>query len=595
MIPQQEQAQQEEKQTRPVSISIEQILDNSWDGVQDNLYCHDLPYPVIEQNSATNTACIDMTNHQITMNQGFISHLSSKGLNYSTIFNGLLSHEAGHFKVVPWDLETLMMMLFKAEKICAEKKDIITNYFMDVTLNLDLMLNKHTDDVRHIYRALGKHSDVDAVLANLYEYKTGKDFKAPRLHYKLKSAFKELCKIKYTKPLKGSRKSLFRNKDGMLYSNLEQFAEILNKIIDDDKSNKPPGGMSQGGNGGGNGRGNGNERYCLSDIDRFSISAYDKDEIDKALKEVAKKLESPEDFAGIYGFVFKEIEKNNQDDDINGTVRVLGIGAGTGEIRKGQQNLQLEALIQFYTVKSEACEDMYIKPKDNPKKSGLLFDNIKSWEADDPYTNIDVFNSYCKIMPDITKTKIKTQDSIEEPGQSKSIPDLLLMIDSSISMDNPANENSNAVLGSICAARQYLKKGSRVAVVNFSSRTEVYDFSSDYNQVAEGIIRYQSGGTHLNADVIDDIVSKSEKDLDIMLITDGGIANIIDVMDSLNKKKKTNRVTILNIDSWLSFESENVYGVSKDKEEGGINVYNINHEEDIPGIIIGDMIKGGVV
>ena len=568
-VPEKREEKEKQETPRVNNLSLDEELENAWEHVQEKLYCYELTFPEIKEGARTNTACIDMSNHKITINKSFVNYLASKGMDYQTIFRSILSHEAGHFKIMPWDLKNLVMMLYTAEKVCGDKKDVVSNYFMDVSLNLDLMLNKHNDDIHQLYKHLDKNSKIDNLLIHLYSLKTGWNFNSPKLPHELK---------KDHLPKLGEIKFKQKNK---AYENLIRFIQVIKDLIDEEEKKQWPGG---------NGKGNG--KYSLSGIDRFGIGAYDKNEIRRALRELAEELESPADFAGVYKFVKNAEKKPDENKDNGKDKKGLGIGSGTKEITSQEPELNLEALIEFYTAKSEAYH-IHVKEKHTPKSGDkLIKSELKSWEAEDPYLDIDVFNSYGKFFPGITKSWNYT--SAEQGKQkSKSTPELLLMIDSSGSMTDPAEENSNAVLGAICAARQYLKKNSKVAVVNFSDETRAYGFNDDYKRVAERIIQYQCGGTTLADDAIGQLVSKTKKEVDIMLITDGGIWNLKSVMHKLNEKKNTNRITILNITGW--YGSSDLYGLKSGGGKNKISVYNIKKEKDIPKIVVGNMIKAGVI
>jgi|GEM_PF-2044591 len=559
--------------------SLDEELEKAWEWVQRRLYCYDLPFPRIEEdtpNNPTRTACINMVNHQITINKKFIDYLASKGLDYQTILRGVLSHEAGHFKVMPWDLKNFLVLLFHAEKICNDKKDKVTNYFMDVSLNLELILNKHNNHLYEVYKHLDKKSRIDNLLGHLYSLKTGLDFNNPRLPRELKKHLLELGRIRFT------------NNKKKVYKNLKRFAGIIKDLVNEEDSEKEKElGNSTDGN-------LNYPDYSLSRIDTFGIEAYDKNEIRRALKEIAEELRSPSDFIEVYEFVRRiEKEANRRRDNKS---KGLGVGIGTRKVtsEEPESNSLLEALIEFYTVKSES-HMISIKEKECHRSSkNLMKSELRPWEAEDPYLNIDVFNSYGKFFPNITKSW-DYSDTQQGRQESRIIPDLLLMIDSSGSMIDPAKKNSNAVLGAICAARQYLRRGSSVAVINFSTFTKAYGFSQEYKKIAERIIQYQGGWTMLSEKAINKLISGAQREVDIMLITDGGIWNLNKIMTDLNKRSNTNRITIIHIPLWSDLSDYHTTNPGSKEEAGKINIYRVRRESDIPKIVIKDMTKGGVM
>ncbi|MBN2052848.1 VWA domain-containing protein [Candidatus Woesearchaeota archaeon] len=574
--------------------SLEDELEQSWEYVQKKLYAYELPYPVINDDARTNTACIDMTDHQISIRKEFIDYLKSRGLDYSTILKGLLMHEAGHFKIIPWDLKNLIMMLYKAEEVCGSgsKKDTITNYFMDVTLNLDLMLSKRDDSVHQIYKAMEKTSKVDILLSHLYDFKAGMDFSSPRLPSGLENHLKELKKIKFT-----SRRRT--------YANLKRFAEIINDLIEDEQ-NKSQQDTTNPFEKLKDRQRNSSQSKPSGPLDDFSLKAYDKNEVERALKEIAKEMKKPSNYKKLYKFVKEEEkqvekeaaakEKANGSDKTNGSdanddkqKQCRGL-TGWQRNENNQGYDANEALIKFYTAKAEAyeigLEDKSVLGGGDQTKS-----EFKPWAVEDPYFSIDIFNSYGRFIPEISKSW--KESSFEGEKETIAPPDLLVMIDSSGSMPNPAEDLSPAALGALCAARKYLKKESRVAVVNFGDHTKTTGFTRDYDTIAKKILHYQCGGTELLNDKVYEMISKNNKEVDIMLISDGFIYNYDEVMRKLTSRKNTNRITIMEITRYNILGGFS--GGSSRFQNDKIHVFPIANEEDIPKVVVNDLQNRGMV
>jgi hypothetical protein len=559
------------KDTHKPSLSLDEELEIAWEYVQKKLCCYELPYPQINDSGKTTTASIDMSNHQIIVSKVFPDYLAKRGVDYGTSLRALLMHEAGHYKRMPWDLKNLIMLLYTAQKECGEgsKKDLVANYFMDVCVNLDLILNEGEDSLRQIYKASEKKSKIDMLLSNLYDFKagnlkSGKDFGSPPLPAELKPKLEELKKIKFT-----SRKRA--------YANMSRFASIVKDLLPDEEQEK--------------------NNYSSNRFDDFSLKAYDMKEIDRAMKEIAKEMAKPSNYRKIYKFVEDEkqrldaqqVEESEELADDLKKGKKSGIkGMKSNPDNKGYD--PIDALIKFYSTKAEAYE-MTVEDKSVIGGGDSFKSEFKPWEIEDHYQSVDVFNSYGKFLPEISKSWKDSGTAGEKV--TKATPDLLVMIDSSGSMPNPHYELSHAALGGICAARQYLKKGSQVAVVNFSDKTRVTGFSDDYKKIVEKMLHFQNGGTELHNWPVYEIISKHNKEVDILMVSDGFIYNYENVMKELSKRKNANRVTILeivrsNILGGFSGGADNFKG-------GNINVYPIISEQDIPKVIVSDMKSNGVM
>ncbi|MBN2458876.1 hypothetical protein JXB28_01200 [Candidatus Woesearchaeota archaeon] len=558
-------------------LSIDDELEKAWDYVQKRLYCFELQFPKLVESDEVETACISMKSHEISIQKKFVDHLRGKGLDYQTIFRGLLLHEAGHYKIMPWDLKNMIMLTYRIEKACPEKKDELSNYFMDVCLNLELMLDKREDSIRRIYQKLDKSSNTEAVLSHLYAFKTGMDFDVPTIGKGLRQKVDELGKIKFT-----SRKRA--------YQNAERFARILAELDEQEKQEGNKGKSSSGKSGG----------YSLSKVDGFGLGAYDEKEVERALKDIAKELEKPDNYKKLHDFVRQEQERlkgqetGAKDDGLSdvgkpgATRKGLPI-AGSGRSRAPGRDPK-DALIDFYNAKAESYE-ILVEDRDVIGGGENASTQLKPWEIDEPVARVDVFNSYGKYLPEISKSW--NEEGSRGEKKTKGTPDLLVMIDSSCSMADPAEELSYAALGGVCAARQYLRKGSKVAVVNFSSETKASNFLDDPRKVSKNILHYQEGGTRLETEKMHEVLSRNKNSVDIMLISDGYIYNYDEVMRGLVSKKNTNRITVLEIASGFCFG-----GFSGDTgrfRHKKIQLYTIKDETDIPGIVVGDMGRNGVM
>jgi hypothetical protein len=261
-------------------------------------------------------------------------------------------------------------------------------------------------------------------------------------------------------------------------------------------------------------------------------------------------------------------------------------GRGRLDVRKKVS----DATRAFYSAKAERYE-VVVEDKNVLGGGESSKSELKNWEIDDPYTNVDIFNSYGRFFPEITKSWAESGNTGEKPV--KATPDLMVLIDSSSSMTDPSDNMSYAALGGLCAARQYLRKGSSVSVVNFGSVTKVFPFSKDYDDVASRILYFPGGGTELDTKKVFDEISKNSREVDVLLLSDGMIYDYNSVMKGFVEKKNTNRITVVEI-PLFGFLGGFSMDDSRFKDEK-IKLYSIKKEEDIPELVIGDMHDGGVV
>ncbi|MHA1391484.1 MAG: vWA domain-containing protein, partial [Promethearchaeota archaeon] len=174
------------------------------------------------------------------------------------------------------------------------------------------------------------------------------------------------------------------------------------------------------------------------------------------------------------------------------------------------------------------------------KPGGQLPIYPEVWHLGEPLEDLDIVQTILNspvIIPNIT-----TRKWVKNYGKGhlteKQIPDLLLVLDSSGSMNwNYLAKSSRgvyhtALLASFAALHFAAKKGVKFSVINFSNRADVCDWTADYQKAERTLLRYQGGGTHLPIKEILKQTEKSERECLIFIITDFGIYN-------WSKSKKT--------------------------------------------------------
>ena len=155
------------------------------------------------------------------------------------------------------------------------------------------------------------------------------------------------------------------------------------------------------------------------------------------------------------------------------------------------------------------------------------------WHLGEPIEDLDIVQTILNspvIIPNIT-----TRKWVKNYGKGhlieKQIPDLLLVLDSSGSMNwnylakSPRGVYHTALVASFAALHFAAKKGVKFSVINFSNRADVCDWTVDYQKAERTLLRYQGGGTHLPIKEILKQTEKSERDCLIFIITDFGIYN----------------------------------------------------------------------
>jgi hypothetical protein len=281
-------------------------------------------------------------------------------------------------------------------------------------------------------------------------------------------------------------------------------------------------------------------------IETFSPKIKQEDfgekEMDEALKELARELDQSE---------FQEL------------CQLIGKKT-TGEVKKPEKIWYMERSRKY---------SIYIQPY---SMTGSLYPSeIREFEFDGSVEEFSPIDSYGKLIPGIAKKY--AYDDFE--GRDFSIPDAVVVIDSSGSMADPSKSISYAVLGAMAVARNYLENGARVGVVNFSNEN-ISIPPSRGERVFDAIILYQGGGTHLDVEGLKNYL-RDAGGVDVIMITDGGIENIEEVSEFTSQ---LNSLTVIWIKSDVSSDefSKRIKKILKKN----VNVFEVKNESDIPSIAV---------
>ncbi len=193
------------------------------------------------------------------------------------------------------------------------------------------------------------------------------------------------------------------------------------------------------------------------------------------------------------------------------------------------------------------------------------------WEVGIPIHQIDFLKSKGKIIPGITKYKHITKTGSEE--REDGLPNATIIIDSSGSMIPPHHEVSPAVVSAFCIANNYLDKGKKVGVANFSSSTSISGYLADRDKVCKRILDYQCGGTDLDLVKLNKFI---DKESDIYVLSDMFIEDLTKVVNYFNNK--SNRTSFFHIDP-----------MQKLTNLGKINYYPITNLAQLPDLVINEV------
>lgn len=498
----------------------------------------DLYYPPIDklEPAATRTIKVDLTarRHKIFIGKGVVEQYSPAALL------GILHHELNHWARHPYDLKTVI--LEQAWLGEAPQKNLIRNLYDDTVVNLDLVVNKGLEQVAQAYREMPLGSGLDRLMRSFYADVTGIDFGHVAIDAELEEKLRELQAINFL--------DLGRIH---IKHNIRRFAEILQDLIEDE---------------------------VVLPFTLFSLEDFRTEEIFKAMEGIADEV-TPREYQAIADEVLQELQKP-------GLKPVKRKTGGKG-ISPGKRQL-LQELERPEVAWYRSRARRYAIAIESLVKQGSLYPaEITDFDLDDGIDNFDPVESYGKILPSLAKRHKLAE--FERYGEI-SVPDAVIMMDSSGSMANPENVVSYAVLGAFAVARNYFNFGAKVGVINFSNSNLLLEPTVDRQAVYEMLKTYQGYGTTLHIDDLDRYVANLPAGVgvkDYILITDAGIENVDKVIEYFGTIE--GRLTVIWIKGEGDFDEkfkENYERLIKQLPPS-VTFAEVGREQDIPRIAVGKM------
>jgi hypothetical protein len=202
------------------------------------------------------------------------------------------------------------------------------------------------------------------------------------------------------------------------------------------------------------------------------------------------------------------------EDPLSATERDRGGAAGVepGEFERHDD------LIPFYRRWARNLP-LYVTETPTPADEAATYrSGRRPFESTDPVRDVDPFASFGVLgVPEVTKVHRYAQGA--ERTRRRTVPDLLVGIDSSASMPDPT-EDSPAVLAAFLLAATYRRRGARVGGYNFSTEVAFLPPTTDRGAFDSLACAYWGGGTAFDRETLAEFVANMA-DLDGLTFSSG--------------------------------------------------------------------------
>ncbi|MGQ4810498.1 hypothetical protein NKDENANG_03969 [Candidatus Entotheonellaceae bacterium PAL068K] len=506
------------------------IVADLWPQVQRKHLWPELPMPRVGK--LDTLLAMHMRSKQMTLNAATCDALAEH-LPAATVVEALLDHGTSHYTRCPWDLST-HLQLYATAKAELQRKSLAklaTDTFIDVVANTSCVKELQTP-LPDLYRHLGGGA-LDGALAALYTHIWGVDLEGsadPAL-------IRRLARIPYLDRRQWTQ-------------SLQRFARLLRPLFEAEGQQ----GQAQ-----------------MPALGHHSLEQYAPDELLQGLRTFAERVQDIQEFRDTI-------------QDFSDELVLLGYGAEEVGAGLGQRpSIDADAL--YYMQLAQGYR-LPLRRVPMARSSAMDPYSHALWEASKPLQDIDIWTSFGKLLPGLSQVWVRRQGLFFEPCDS--IPDCLIVLDSSGSMANPRERLSHAVLGAGCATEAYLRREARVAVYNFSDAhadgKTVQPFTTDRYAIYRGLCVYHGGGTSVRLRDLDDLrQAAAHATPDLLLITDMYITNLEEVIDYLVEME--GRITVIHIGEKDATERwRRVMG-----NPPRLHIFSVLESHDIPHIVLGQV------
>jgi len=533
-------------------------------------------------------ACFNFRTRETLVDETFVARVSrASGLSVDDCLEGIFVHEIGHYMAFPRNLGTLILAGKMTDDFFKDQGEELVHFLVQTYADMandtySVLEEQRRDPILKMRNASQEeindklNAKVRAVMLAYLHHQAGKPYELPE---ELKPYLERMITIDF----------LNDNVEKMRQG-IWAFGNIIKDLIE-----KNCGGAG---------------KVSLKAIDGASDVEIKKilenatpGEIRKALREISDKISRHE---------FKKVEdwlgKNGVKPHKSSHPPILTIGTSEGELQVDRE------VVEYYRELSKNYPIVVSRKLLETDSVVHSYSDIQKWRPGvDPSLALPG-TSGGRFLPGITRS-VKIRDIPVRTTDYKT-PHLLVIRDSSGSMGDPKEIKCYTTLGANCAARSYHLQGSFVGVINFSGSSFYLPYTRDLDVALGAIDAYQGGGTVVDVEMVrkmlgpemaelyrnhpdrslrnlpkeylkkeisvgvPDDVFKAES-IDVIMFTDGGIANLNEVLGLFAEKAQLNRATIVLTGGFAQELDDNI--------DPRIKVHRIESEKDIPKLIIDEV------
>jgi len=496
----------------------------------------------------------------------------------------VIRHEISHLHYCPYDIKTAHELLKSAYDSCRDWKIAYFSLLLFSDLNVDCFyLRKRFNEIPyHVStfiksRQKGTKELIQASYQYLLKQKPKHDYTINNVAIQVKAVMKSernwfskvrlISKIlaKYNLRIEIPRNKLLSSGFYIpLREDLEQ--DTIEKITE------RLGGVK-------------NKEEAKAFYEYWIYPRLDKDEVEKIKKGFGKREKKEERKEAKVGGKEKEREREAVKPSIDvGKEPSLPTSMGK-QYDKLPENVLDEILWKVFWYKARAKRTMlmYFEEGRRQEPNLSIFKYPMDWNIEDEVDELDVEASLDEGKLRIEINTLKWESEAKERGVNltlRNVPSMLVVLDSSKSMEKIFDDAAVAAFISLLTAR---KVGSRASTVTFSTNYYVSDWNSLDIEKELTLALYFGEMTILPLNAIKDLIRNEENRVLVNIITDCGWQNIEEALPALEEiSNMGHKVAIFHLRG--GEYKENIERISK---TGKVNIVFVKDpERDLQSLVV---------
>ncbi|MCK5240392.1 MAG: VWA domain-containing protein, partial [Candidatus Thorarchaeota archaeon] len=218
----------------------------------------------------------------------------------------------------------------------------------------------------------------------------------------------------------------------------------------------------------------------------------------------------------------------------------------------------------------------------------------EAWRLGDPIEELDIVQSlqaFPILVPNMS-TRRWMKSVYYGYSQQDELPDLLVVLDSSGSMTykmGPKNIQGPyhvALVSSLAAMDTALRRGCRVAAINFSGNIITNKWTRNRAEIEDTLMAYQGGGTVMPVTQIKQTCEEAGTEVMTVIITDAGVSNWSPFVRTVSQlSRKGHKIFIFHIGARKGKTTKAGKALTK---VGGVVIPVVSIKE-LPGLVVSEV------